>query len=237
MGNQMKGLLYYFTTQAKRSLYIFWSILGVSLLVSFIIAMILDRTQVGEAEFFFMLSFAVYVFSAFYGFISVRYELPFSIKMGATRKHFWLSRFIFFIGLTICQVIIIQLVTSLSKLCRDLLNMETNAFQLAHPAILLDNTFFQQIVIDATLIFSITAIFYLLGMLYYKYGLIGIAALAAVVLIFLLFAFAKGWFYDVYIYLDDHFSLNIFYYILLAGILCYLLSWLLIRRATTEATR
>src|SRR5699024_6212387 len=70
MGNQMKGLLYYFTTQAKRSLYIFWSILGVSLLVSFIIAMILDRTQVGEAEFFFLLSFAVYVFSAFYGFIS-----------------------------------------------------------------------------------------------------------------------------------------------------------------------
>src|SRR5699024_9772194 len=213
------------------------SILGITLLVSFIIAIILDRTQVGEAEFFFMLSFAVYVFSAFYGFISVRYELPFSIKMGATRKHFWLSRLIFFIGLTICQVIIIQLVTWLSKFLGNLLNMDADAFQLAHPAVLLDNTIFQQMIIDATLIFSITAIFYLLGMLYYKYGLIGIASLAAVVLIFLLFSFAKGWFYDVYTYLGEHFSLNMFAYILLAGILCYLLSWLLIRRATTEATR
>src|SRR5699024_8239075 len=208
MGNQMKGLLYYFTTQAKRSLYIFWSILGVSLLVSFIIAMILDRTQVGEAEFFFMLSFAVYVFSAFYGFISVRYELPFSIKMDATRKHFWLSRFIFFIGLTICQVIIIQLFTSLSKLCIVLLNMETNAFQLAHTVILQYNTFYQLIFIDSSLMCSISAIFYLLGMLLYKYGLIVIAALVAVLLIFLLFSFVKGWFYDVYIYLGDHFSLN-----------------------------
>jgi len=236
MGNQMKGLLYYFTTQAKRSLYIFWSILGISLLASFIISVVSLQSS-DETTFFFMLSFAVYVFSAFYGFISIRYELPFSIKMGATRKHFWFSRFIFFIGLTICQIIIVQLVTGISKIFREMFNLEPQAFQLAHPALLLDNTFFQQIVIDATLIFSILVISQLLGMFYYKYGLIGIASLAAVVLVFLLFAFAKGWSFEAFIYLQEHFSLTIFAYISLVGILCYLLSWLLIRRATTEATR
>src|SRR5699024_2717750 len=107
MGNQMKGSLYYFTTQAKRSLYLFWSTFGISLLASFIISVVSLQSS-DETTFFFMLSFAVYVFSAFYGFISIRYELPFSIKMGATRKHFWFSRFIFFIGLTICQIIIVQ---------------------------------------------------------------------------------------------------------------------------------
>ena len=88
MGRQINGLLYFFITDIRYSLMIFWTILlgilGVSLTISYFLL------GVEDGSLYFMFQF-IYVYCGILGFITVRESIPFALKMGATRKNLFIS--------------------------------------------------------------------------------------------------------------------------------------------------
>src|SRR5699024_5911205 len=89
MGRQIKGLLYFFIADVRYSLTIFWTILMGILVVSLIVAYFLTNVKNGMMSF--TLTAPMYVYCAILGFLTVKESVPFSIKMGATRKNIFRS--------------------------------------------------------------------------------------------------------------------------------------------------
>lgn len=177
MGKQIGGLLYFFTTDIRQAFIIFWTILLSTLSVSFIAAYLL--INVGETKMIFSLSLAVYIFCAFIGFLTVKERIPFSIKIGATRKNLFISLGIFFFGLAIVKALISN---TLQLIMEKMFHVETIAF--IHPAQLLTNAWLTRVIIDTRVMFFILSVMFLLGLLFYKYGLFGGGSFVGIVVIF-----------------------------------------------------
>lgn len=94
MGRQIKGLLYFFMADVRYSLAIFWTILMGILMVSLIAAYVLVDIKNGFMTF--SLTAPMYVYCSILGFLTVKEAVPFSLKMGATRKNLFVSLGIFF---------------------------------------------------------------------------------------------------------------------------------------------
>lgn len=233
MGRQIKGLLYFFIMDCKRQLMIFWSILIMTLSVSLIIAYLL--VDVEDMRMIFGIPFALYIFCGIFGFITVKQGIPFAIKMGATRKSIFASVGLFFIGLSIAKAIAASTLQTLFEYVLKGFSIDTYMF--VHPAELIANTWITRVIIDATIMFLILSTMFLLGLVFYKYGLLGGGLLSGFVVIYLLLGVAKGWVTDFFIDVYQTLSLVFFYETFLVGIVLYMLSWALLRKITTVQVR
>lgn len=228
MIRQMKGLLYYYVTDSKRPLTIFWSILLSTLFGAILMAYFF--VSVDDAKMMFSIPTALYIFCAIFGFVIAKHKVSFTIKLGAVRKNIFFSFFIFFLGFSIINS---AAVSTLHQVIYYILKkFSINSYVLFHPADLLTNTWLSRFIIDASILFIILVTFYLLGLIFYKYGLIGGGIVAGIAVITLLFLLSKGllvdFIMDVYASLD----LMTFYQIMFIGILIYVLTWFLIRKLT-----
>ena len=102
MSRQIKGLLYFFIANSRYSLFIFWTILMSILLVTLTISYFAQDVD----NFFMTLSLTgpIYVYCAIFGFLAVKELIPFSVKIGATRKNLFIGLGIFFLGLSIVGI-------------------------------------------------------------------------------------------------------------------------------------
>lgn len=230
MGKQIRGLLYFFTTDIRHAFIIFWTILLSTLSVSLIAAYVL--INVGETKMIFTLSIAVYIFCGFIGFLTAKERIPFSIKVGATRKNLFVSLGIFFLGLAIVKAL---LSNTLQLIMERMFHVETIAF--IHPAQLLTNSWLTRVLIDTTVMFFILSVMFLLGLLFYKYGLFGGGSVVGVAVIVLLLGMAQGWLVDFIIDVYQSLSMMLFYQIFFIGVVLYGVSWVFLRRITIANTK
>ncbi|MFD1850468.1 hypothetical protein [Oceanobacillus bengalensis] len=229
MGRQIKGLLYFFATDIRHSLMIFWTILLSILVVSLSISYFL--LSVEGAEYYLSLSVPIYIYCSILGFITVKESIPFSLKMGATRKNLFISLGIFFLVLAVAKSIFANIIHALTLLFTDATNI--HIFRFIHPAAMLEDTWANRVIIDIAIMFLSFSVMFLIGLLFYKYGLAGGGIVSGVVVVVLLFGIAQGWLIDFFADVFRTMDLTLFIQMIGIGMVVYLLSFIFMRRITT----
>ncbi|ASN06883.1 hypothetical protein [Virgibacillus necropolis] len=228
MGRQIKGLLYFFITDIRYSLMIFWAILLSILVVSLTFAYFL--LSVEDGEFYFGFPFGVYIYCAILGFLTIKESIPFSIKMGATRKNLFVSIGLFFLGLAFAKAVLANTVQSITLLFTESTGIHT--FKFLHPVVLLQDTWVNRVIIDTSIMFFLLAFMSIIGLLFFKHGLAGGGIVAGTIAVVLLIGVAQGWIFDFFVNLLPTIGLEFFYQLLVIGIVIYCLSFLFLRRIT-----
>ncbi|RIU88794.1 hypothetical protein [Oceanobacillus picturae] len=227
MGRQFKGLLYFFSSNVRHSLLIFWTILMSILVVTLTISYFLLNV---EGEMAFSLTAPMYVYCGIMGFITVKEMVPFSIKMGATRKNLYVVIAIFFLLLSLFKAIagtIIQvLVTSMNEA------IGLNNFDFLHLAQFIDDTWYTRVVIDTAVMFFFLTLMFLLGLLFYRFGFAGAGSVLGILLVGLLLSIAKGWAWDFITNIVESFGMTFFLQMTIMSIVFYVISFFLVRRIT-----
>ncbi|GAA0597918.1 hypothetical protein GCM10009001_12550 [Virgibacillus siamensis] len=228
MGNQIKGLLYFFVTDIRHSLTVFWTILLSILVVAFAFAIFL--TSVEDGFMYFMLTAPIYVYCAILGFLTVKESVPFSIKMGATRKNLFISLGIFFFVLSLTMSVAASVLQEIVNGIAEATGIDT--FTFMHLAYFLENTWYTRIVIDTSVSFFFLSFMFIVGLIFYKYGFAGGGGFLGTLVLLLLISIAKGWIIDFFIDLFADIDLTFFYQMIGIGIVLYLISFVFLRKIT-----
>ncbi|WP_407271149.1 hypothetical protein [Radiobacillus sp. PE A8.2] len=228
MARQLKGLLYFFVTDMRYSFMIFWSILLGVLVVSLCFAYFL--LSVEEGSFYFSLSFPIYIYSAIYGFKTVKEAIPFSIKIGATRKNLFLGIGLLFLGLAIVQSLIGNTLHSLTLSFTEATDITT--FNFLHLSSFLEDTWLNRVAIDAAITFVLLVLLFFFGLLFYQTGLAGGGIVAGVIVLALLLGIAKGWVFDFLSNLFTDINITYFLQLFVIGLVLYAFTFLFVRKIT-----
>lgn len=234
MMQQMKGLLYFYATNIRYSLIIFWSVLIGSLCMSMILDFILISNS-SQMKMIFMIPIAVYVYSGILGFLFVQQTIPFAIKMGATRKSIFASTGLFFLIFSFGMSTIANCIHSPIEILFQKFGNES--FLLFHLGQLLTNNFFLNIFIDASIILFLLASFYWMGLIFYKYGLIGGGIFSGLFIVFIIVGLSKGFLLDFFQRIYFTFDESFFGKQLFIAFILYLLTWVFVRKITIYKTR
>lgn len=237
MKKQLQGILYYFSTEIRYPLSIFWMILGAFILLTIILYVLLSGDHIVVT---FNLSLPIYIFASIIGFITVKGSLPYLVKIGATRKHLFIGTVVYFFGLALFNSIMANLLYSVTTSIIGKSNTGgltiiegDETFHLHHLADILPNSsWLTRIVIDTSVSFFLLAIFFIVGLIFYRYKLIGGSSFIALFIFGLFYVLANGWLTDFFIAIFTDFSIVFFYQLFLVGVVIYSLSFLLTRRFT-----
>lgn len=237
MQRQLQGILYYLATDIRYAFTIFWMIIGSFLLLSLMINLIIGNEN---SVVHFTFSFPIYIFSAAAGFITVKNTIPYLVKMGATRKVIYISTVIFFIGLALVNSLIAN---GLDFLIKQILKSDVSSgifliegektIQFNHIAdILGGNNYLYQIIVDTSISFFFLTVLFIIGLVFYRFGLIGGFSFVGIVIFSIIFGLANGWIIDFLLHISTDFSIVFFYQLAFVGFVIYLFSYLLLRRLT-----
>lgn len=239
MGRELQGVLYYYLTNVRHTFLIFWLVI----VAIFILSIVLDALVGGDdMTIHFNLSFPIYIFAAALGFIVVKSTLPYLIKMGATRKIIYIGTVIFFIVFSSINAL---LANALNWLLRKLTKSEigggfiyTNGEQTTtfnHIADFLErDNFLYQIIVDLSLSFFFITVFFIIGLMFYRFGLLGGFLFVGVIAFTFIYGMADGWLAEFFIDIFSDFTIAFFYQLALVGFGVYLLSFFLLRRYTLQ---
>lgn len=228
MGRQLKGLLYFFITDMRYSLFVFWTVLLSTLAVTLVIAYFLIGVDSGQIGF--TLPIALYIYCGITGFLTVKLSIPFSIKVGATRKNVFIGMGIFFLGLSGVLGVMVNSIQSLVDFLNTKIGIES--FLFMHIANLMDTTWLGRVLIDTSVMFFFLSLLFVIGLCFYKFGLAGGGSIVALLVIVILVGAAQGWLIDFFIHIYQTLNVVFFWQLLLVGILIYCISWLMMRRIT-----
>lgn len=225
MSNQIKGLLYLFVMEFRYSILIFWTIL-LSLLGAFLVFYYAVITP-ADSNFFFGFAFAIYFYCGVLGFIAVKETVPFALKIGATRKNFYIAAGLFFLGLAAFFSLAANSIQSLVTFLIDGTRMES--MQFIHLANFVGGTWVDRFVTDLSMMFLLMTILFLTGLVFYKYGQLGGGILAGVAAAVVLAGIAQGWLIAWFIELFAEINILFFYQVLLLGLVLYAVSFVMLR--------
>lgn len=228
MGRQLKGLMYFFITDIRYSLIIFWSILLSILILSLCISYFL--LSVDNGTYYFSFGFPIYVYCAILGFLTVKEAIPFSLKIGATRKNLFLAIGLFFLGLSFAKAVVSTALQSVTMTFTKTAGIST--FHFLNLSGLTEESWLSKVIIDATVMFFLFSLMFIFGLLFYKTGLAGGGIATGAVVLILLYGIAQGWVIKFFMnqFTDPHMAF--FYQLLCAGLILYGLSYLFMRNIT-----
>ncbi|RKQ31390.1 hypothetical protein [Oceanobacillus halophilus] len=228
MGRQIKGLLYFFLTNIRYSVMIFWSILFGFLILSISFSYFLLGVE--DGEFYFGFGFAIYFYVAVLGFMVVKDNIPFSIKMGATRRNIFVGIGLYCLVIAVAKALIGNTLQSLTLAFTEATGITT--FHFLHLSSFLEDTWLNRVVIDISIMFFLFAVMFLFGLLFYKTGLAGGGVVVGILLIALLLGIAKGWVADFFTELFTDVNLVFFLQLFGVSLVLYGVSYFLLRRIT-----
>lgn len=228
MGRQIKGLLYFFMTDIRYSLLIFWTILMSILVVSLSIAYVLKDMENG----FMTLSLTgpIYVYCAILGFLTVKEAIPFSIKMGATRKNLFVSLGIFFFGLSTVLAIVANIIQVIVELFNKMIGLDL--YNFIHITYFMDETWLTRVIIDISIMFFFLSLLFTIGLLFYKYGLAGGGSVIGLLALIIITGVAQGWLIDFFIHIFHGLDVVLFIQLFGIGFVLYCFTFVLLRRIT-----
>ncbi|MCT2534405.1 hypothetical protein NC661_15170 [Aquibacillus koreensis] len=235
MIRQIKALLYFFVADFRFSFLIFWTILSATVVISLGATYYLQDVE--NSSMYLAISGAIYVYGAILGFITVRESLTFALKMGGTRKSYFVAVGAFFLGLSVVMAILDNLYHVIIMAFVN--NVGLDIFTLIHPAMILGeaNSIWYRFSIDVFVIFLLMSIFYFLGLVFHKYNLIGGYVVIGVVALVLFISSAAGVLLDLLQELFVNPSFNHYVIAFVIGIVLYLTSWLLVYNIPAKSAR
>lgn len=237
MGNQLKGSFYYFLTNMRRPFLIFWAVLGGFMVLTYSLSYLFAST---DTVIIFDFSFPIYIFGAVFGFIAVRNCIPYLIRMGATRSNIFMTAGLSFLSLAIVNALlantiyqVIDKVFSGENAGIFTIQTEEQSFTFSHLAdLVMNNTWYSRLVIDTSIGFFLLAIFFIIGLVFYRFGFVGGFGMLGIFMATFVLGVTKGWLIEFFMTIFKDFNFIFFYQLLLTGILIYLLSYLFMRRLT-----
>lgn len=236
MQRQLKGSLYYMFANSRFSLLVFWSILAAILLFTVIISLVFDDSIVTMH-----LSAPTYVFAAVMGYWIVHNTLPYIIKLGGTRASIYIAVAMYGFVLVLFNAIIANVFNQLVMLGNGeqfvhglvTITSEDSTVSFNHIGDFLDNnTWITRLIIDTSISFFFFTIMFIIGLIFYRYGLIGGFSFLGIGMITFIFGLTNGWLIDFFIEVFSNFSIVFFYQLFVTGLLIYLFSYLFLRRMT-----
>ncbi|WP_079708814.1 hypothetical protein [Paraliobacillus ryukyuensis] len=236
MKRQLKAMLYFFGTDMRHPFTIFWCILSAVIVVGLIAAYFL-LNRIDGADFYFGISVSVYIFASIFGFKSVKENLPYTLKLGGTRKNYFVGIGAYFTLVAIITALMETVAHQLVTWITNMLNLET--FYLIHPATLLNmqDSFFDRFLIDAIILIFCLISSYLLALIFYKYHLIvGLSIIGALFLTSLIMM-ANGSLPDLISELVINAALSQYGILFIITVVCYLLTWPILRNISTKSVR
>ena|SRR5699024_2045278 len=239
MDAQLKGSFYYVVTNTKRPFTIFWIILGGFMFLSYGMSYLFVGS---ETVVSYDLSFPIYIFGAVLGFNFVKNCIPYLIRMGSSRMNISLTIGLSFILLSIFNALIANTLYELmNKIAGEVnrgiftIGIGDASYTFTHLAdLIMKNMWFNRVVIDTSIGFFLLASFFLLGLIFYRYGYIGGFSALGLFMAVIVFGIAKEWLIDFFKYIFTDFHFIFFYQLFLTGIVIYLISYLLMRRLTID---
>jgi hypothetical protein len=226
MARQIKGLLYFLMMNLRNSLLIFWTILLGILVVSLTFAYFLSGIE--GTNFVFFLTVPIYVYCSIIGIFLVRDSIPFAIKMGATRKNMFIAFGTFFLVLSILKSAIATVLEELVYIFNEFAGIDI--FTFLHFAHLLENNWYTRMIIDSAMMFFSFVLFFMVGLLFYKFGLAVSGSVLGVFAVLLLLGIARGWIFDFFRDLFSAFEIGLFYQLFGIALIIYLLTFVFLRR-------
>lgn len=228
MNNQIKGMLYYYTQDQKYNSKVFWTILVATTVAMSILAYFL--MDVGDAQFYFAIPFATYTNVCIIAFQTVKKNIPFNLKMGAIRKNIFLSYLYFFVGYSAIVSIIGNTLQWVIEGSHHLFGISNYTF--VHLAMFLTDTWFTRTVIDTFVMFFLMGLFFLIGLLFYRLGLLGGGIILGAFLVISLYGLFEGWLIDAFATILSDPSMFTFAMVFLTGIGLYVISYPFIQKIT-----
>jgi hypothetical protein len=233
MGRQVKGLLYFFLTDIRYSLMIFWSILLSILVLSLCIAYFLLGIENGN--YYLSIDIPIYVYCGILGFLTVKESIPFAIKIGATRKNVFVALGVFFLGLAVVKSVFSSTLQLVTLAFTKATGVSTFNFLYLSP--LMEDSWFTRVMIDTAIMFFLFSIMYIFGLMFYKTGLAGGGIAAGILILILLYGVAEGWLIEFFINQFKEPHISFFYQLLGIGLFLYSLTYFLIRKITILKTK
>ncbi|WP_156291699.1 hypothetical protein [Oceanobacillus salinisoli] len=228
MARQLKGLMYFFITDVRYSLMIFWGILLSILVLSLCISYFL--LGVDDGKYYFTLTLPIYIYCAILGFLTVKEAIPFSVKLGATRKSVFIGIGLFFLGLSFAKAVVASMLHSITLTFTQATGIST--FHFLHLSELVGDSWFTRVLIDTTVMFFALVFMFVIGLIFYKSGLAGGGIVTGALVLIILVGVAKGWLIDFFVNIFTDLQLTFFWQMLGAGVILYSLSYLVIREIT-----
>ncbi|MGD6796376.1 hypothetical protein [Metabacillus indicus] len=166
MIRQCRGILLFEVLDIRNSLTIFWSILIACMALSYGIQLSTGGNLTVSS------GMAVYIFSSIAGFLTVKETYPFSIKMGATRRNYYVTTSLFLLMLALFMA------ASHTVLIMVLEAMEAfgpGELKLFYLSMILESEFpyLTNFYVDTAICFFLQAMFFVLGSIFYRFGLLG----------------------------------------------------------------
>ncbi|HLR72206.1 MAG TPA: hypothetical protein VK085_12350 [Pseudogracilibacillus sp.] len=96
----------------------------------------------------------------------------------------------------------------------------------------MESTWVTRGVIDSSITFFLMAVAFMIGLVFYRYGLIGGFGIIGVAMVVIVFGISRGWLLDFFINILSDFSFVFFYQLFAIGLIVYLASFILLRRIT-----
>lgn len=228
MNNQIKGMFYYYTVDVVRTAKIFFTILIGIIIASAVICYLL--LGIDEFKMYFAIPFATYFNVGIIGFQLVKGNVPFGLKMGATRKNMYVMQLYF---MFVYSVVIAFIGSTLQQITEWLFQAAgiTN-YIYVHPAMLLTDNWIMRIVVDTLVMFFIMALLYFIALIFYRTGLAGGGIVLGALLVISLYGAFEGWLVDSLINLFSDTTIMTFVSMFFIGIVFYLLGFPFMRKVT-----
>ena len=230
MKRQLKAMLSFFTADMRYSYYIFWTVFSAIILLSLGLTYLFSEAT----TIFNAVSTSVYIYGAILGFKTVKETLPFSLKMGGTRKNYFASIGLYFAGVSILSAIIesalYYLTTSITKTFS--INMT-----LLHPAALLnqEDSFFYRFAADFVILFYLLTFFFIMGLIFYKYNIaVGFSVIGLIILA-LIGTAADGVLIELVKKIVIEASFTHYFATFGISIIMYMVSWLLLYNISAKS--
>ncbi|WP_373893300.1 hypothetical protein ACUL41_06130 [Virgibacillus natechei] len=228
MNNQVTGLLYYYTQDQKYNSKIFWTILIAITLATTIIAYFL--MDVEGTQFYWAFPFATYTNVCIIAFQTVKKDVPFGLKMGAVRRNIFLSYIYFFLGYSLFMAIAGNTLQLIFEGLHHIFGV-TN-YMFSHPAMILTDTWLTRTIVDTFFMFFLMALLFLVGLIFYRSGILGGGIFLGVFTVVSLYGLFDGWLIEAFANILPDASMLTFATLFLIGIGLYLISYPLVRKIT-----
>ncbi|CEI81401.1 hypothetical protein J18TS1_22420 [Oceanobacillus oncorhynchi subsp. incaldanensis] len=228
MNNQIKGMFYYYTVDVVRTAKIFFSILTGIIIASAIICYLL--LGVDEFKMYFAIPFATYFNVGIVGFQLVKGNVPFGLKMGATRKNMYVMQLYFMFAYSLAIAFIGSTLQQVTEWLFQAVGVTNYIY--VHPAMFLTDNWIMRIVVDALVMFLIMAVLYYIALLFYRTGLVGGGTVLGVLMVVTLYGAFEGWLVDAVVNLFSDVTIMTFVSMFFIGIVFYLIGFPFMRKIT-----
>lgn len=228
MNNQIKGMFYYYSIDVIRTLKIFFTIITAILIVFSAIGYLFGNTN--NFRINFILPFATYINVGIIAYQLTKGNVSFALKMGAIRKNIYLMQLYFMLVYSALVAILSSTLESVTEWLLNIFNI-TN-FSLEHPAALLNDTWAMRILVDFSIMFFIMILLYLIGLFFYRTGLIGGGILMGGLLVIVLYGISEGWIIRGITSIISNITIMSFVILLIIGFGLFLIGYPFMRRIT-----